>query len=96
MSSWSTLLGRAAQTTERPYHFDDGEKVVSFPTDIAALGQAEVKLTNMLVEIDGDLQKLVNERNAVSEQLNGVRERIANWARDHGVKAEVVKQEPIE
>jgi hypothetical protein len=95
MSSWATMLGRIGQTTERPYEFEDDEKVVQFPQRIEELGREEGQITRMLVEVYGDLSKLVNQRNELVERRNQVRERIAAWAREHGVKADAVTEEPL-
>lgn len=89
MSTLSRLLKRASSD---PYTFEDDEKVVTFPTDIAGLGREERQLTNLVVEIDCDIEKLKSERADYVARRSEIRSRIADFARQHGCRSEPVTE----
>lgn len=89
MSTLSRLLKRASSET---YTFEDDDKVVTFPTDINVLAREERQLTNLVVEIDCDIEKLRTERADYVARRNEIRSRIADFARQHGCRSEPVTE----
>lgn len=89
MRTFSRILQRASV---EPYAFEDDEKIVTFPTDINALAREERQLTAYAVEIDCELEKLRRQRSDVVERRNQIRERIADFARQHGCRSEPVTE----
>lgn len=86
-------LPRFIRNVEKPYVFqDEKENVVPMPTDIESLARRERQLNSLKVEMEAELHRITREKAEVCKQLYQARERIADFARQHGCRSEPVTE----
>ena len=89
MLTMPKVFGGLRAKAHPAYEFHDNDdptalNVVPFPTSIDDLGKEERQLTSWIVESETDIARLQADVDRLKERRTGTRQRIHEWARNHG------------
>lgn len=88
-SNKMTTLGRIlnrAEETQQPYKFEDpDDNVVEFPTSFDGLLAKDEELERLLVEFNGEYDRLLDDINRVIEHKNAVRCHLSEKLKNRGI-----------